>query len=1260
MNVSSPAAGSPGTGVLTPELRIILALGFGMFFLAELAALLGLARSPIMQLASATSVLAIAVPLYTLMPHYLLMYIAQGPRRRELIPVIGTGLAIAAVLYWSVPVSSRPSQFWFVAVVLGGGLGASSFVALAMRARHEMPAKRLMIASIFVVLLALYAYSYLDVTAALHPVTYDAVAYRIDLTYGFDPSVAVAAMASHWPLFERVLTAAYYLLPYACSGIFALQLMQPRKQPVDFFVVWSVGTAIAMIVAYQLCPVSGPKYAFGDTVFPGYMPSAQSLQLAPSLIAPSPRNGIPSMHFGWALLIWINACWLPAGKVASVVRSLAAAALGLTVLATLGLGEHYLIDLVIAVPFIVAIQALCFRSLPWQSSAKWQSIAGGGGMTLFWILLVRFAPEVFLVPGFTWVLTIATVVASIMLYRPLEREALAFSQRAEQTAADPAALTQAALRVRLELRQVVLMFVVSGFAGLMYQVLFSKALALTFGSTSTATYTVLATYMGGMALGAWLGGYLAARRSDPLKVYAGCEFAIAAYCVLTPLIFSGIQSLYVVLASGFTPDAGVLTVFRVLLGMVALMVPTVLMGMTLPVLARYFEQRAQTLGRTVAMLYGANTLGAALGALLTGYLILPAVGVLGTTFLAAAANLLAVVLAVNLAKQAGGWTPMDLPVQPLSSTAGPSDLRLGRVALLLLTVGGAITLALEVNYIHLLAVVAGNSVYAFSLMLFAFLIGLGAGSECARHLLRLRVPLPAALAWGQFGLAAVILLGVYLWDNLPDYFASFESYPLTRDFAAREVVRGVVCWIAMFPPAFAIGLLYPIAMECVGRAWPDRPVQALGRAAALNTLGNIAGVLVGGFYLLPLLGALRSVQILAAVCLVLGVIVLVFWPQPAGVAVPRMIQRDIAWTPATLVLILLVMQPSYFNYSAIASGANVYFARQGWGQTIDHAESVDGGLTSVSMLRTPEGGKMLTLLTNGKFQGNDAMQGEMMAQVGLALAPLLHTQQRERALVIGFGTGVSARTLHEAGFRETDIVDLSADIIRLATEHFGKVNGNVTKQPGVNTYVTDGRNFLMLQDRKYDVVSMEVSSIWFAGAASLYNREFYQLVKRRLSPQGVLQQWMQIHRLAPTDLLYIMGSLRAEFRHVWLYIVGGQGMLIATNDAAAAPSLANAAVLDAEPGLKDLIKFVGGSAKSLLGMQLLDPSALDRVLGSTGAPASYWISTDNNLQLEYSTPRANVRNALTSMRQNIEFLASRAQPASPGAAAKPSAPTTSP
>jgi len=1207
---------------MVSDLRISLRVGLALLAFAEAIGLTGIAPSPHARLleifASSDTVLILG----EIASVFCVLYLCSRPRWRELAVAAASGVLLTTI-YLALRLHEAARSADDMLYLFAGAFGVSALMALVVRARTAAPSQRqlaitLVAAFVLILVYDTLAYSLLGFTAALHPRTYDAIAFNLDATLGFDPSIVFSIVVNHWPPLLSVVNAAYQYLPYGFAMIYGLQLARPERAPVSLLLAYTVSGAIVVFL-YHACPIAGPRYAFGEHFF-AWWPGAPANDLVGA--PPVPRNGMPSMHFGWALLMWMHASFIGRG-----VRALFAVLAGLMFLATLGLGQHYLVDLAASPPAIVALQALCATGLGWASRERLRAVVMGGMLTLAWIGVVRYGVGLLeVVPGLTWAAIAATVVASVRLYRPLARAL---------RAAPPAVLREervaaaAVMGARREVRYAGAMFVVSGFAALMYQVLFSKALALTFGSTSTATYTVLAVYMGGMALGAWLGGRLAQGRADALKLYAWCELGIGAYCLATPVIFQGIQALYVTLAGGVAPDAGVLTVLRVLLGASALLAPTVLMGATLPILARFFEHRAASLGTSVALLYGANTVGAALGALLAGYWIMPELGVWRTTLTAAALNFGVVWLALRLARRLPAEQPAAAQPAVAPGVEGAQARRLGHIALLILAVGGVVTLALEVNYIHLLAVVAGNSVYAFSLMLFAFLLGLGAGAEGARRLLRLGVSLPLALAWLEFALAAVLLGGVYLWEGLPDYFASFADYPITREFGAREVVRGLVCWVAMFPPALLIGALYPLAMECVGRAAAAAPIAALGRAAGLNTAGNIVGVLAAGFWLLPAIGALRSIQLLAVICLILGLV---------AIAWTTLKWRPLAWAPAAAVIVLLIAQPRGFDYTALASGANVYFMHQDYGRVIDAAESVDGGLTTVARSEdVMEGGRApLTLLTNGKFQGSNG--GEVPAQIGVGLSPLLHTPARAGALVIGYGTGVSARVLADAGFRELEIVDLSADIVRLANRHFADINARVSERPQVRTYITDGRNFLMLQPRSYDVVSMEISSIWFAGAASLYNREFYRLVKRRLAPHGVLQQWVQLHHIQPTDILYILGSVRAEFDYVWLYFIGGQGMIIAANDANARPSAANVAKIDASPGLKELLALIGGSARSLVETRLLDPAATELFLSSFGLPAPYWVSTDDNLKLEYSTPKGNALDGYLSLTRNIELI----------------------
>ncbi len=1051
---------------------------------------------------------------------------------------------------------------------------------------------------------------YLEASSILRPVTFDTTLYHFDASLGFQASALLGQMFERSLFLQLAGHFVYVALPLFAALLYGLQCRRDDSSVnvlKVFLLVALIGYAI-----YFLYPVAGPLFLLGD-LYPNHLPALENIPLQPMWIPPAYRNAMPSLHMAWALVLWFNARSLSAlGRVGFALI------VWITALATLGRGEHYLIDLVVAFPLALTAQAIGMPG--WPPSVR-RAMGTGIALLLGWLIYLSVGARFFAVMG---VLHALPMVITLGLTLRLAKNMTAAS--AQHRGASACSLPSHAVVIGG-------MFFASGMAALIYEVVFCKMLALSFGSMAIATHTVLATYMGGIAIGAWLGGSLAQRRTDALNLYGWCELGIAGVCALLPLLFAPLRDLYAGLAGQLQADAASLTLIRVALGACVLLPPTILMGMTLPILVKAFG-KDKPLGRTVGLLYAANTLGAGLGALLAGYAIIPGLGILRTIGLAVAINATVGLIALRLqAKFDSGADSSMIDAAPdKASIVSTRQKKLsGLFAFIVLGLGGFLTLALEVDYMHLLAVVAGNSTYAFSLMLFAFLMGLGAGANTGRLLLRRGISTLAALASAEFCLAAVILLGIFIWDGLPDYFASFAANAMTRTFAAREVVRGLVCLFAMLPPAFCIGLLYPLAMDTIARTCPGQRIRALGNAAAVNTIGNILGVLVTGFVLLPGIGALVTLKVLAVLAVVLGLLALPLLSTRSELRVALVF----GWGA----VLLFFMVPAQFDYTRLASGANVYFSAQGYGQVIAHAESVDGGLTTVSQRVDGNDGRVLTLLTNGKFQGDNDARGEIRAQAGFALAPLLHTARRDRALVIGFGTGMSARIIHEAGFRETDVVDLSADILRMSATHFRDVNNDVLTQQGVRAFATDGRNFLLLQSQQYDLISMEISSIWFAGASSLYNREFYQLAKKHLNAEGVLQQWVQLHRITRNDIATVLATVRSEFRYVRLYLIGAQGVIVATSHDAQ-PTSGNIELLAQRPALQPVLKVFGQSVASLLQDQVLAPADTDRLIENFSASGQAMISTDDNLILEYSTPRGNVRDYTSTLRENTGWLRS--------------------
>lgn len=1087
----------------------------------------------------------------------------------------------------------------------------------------------------------------LRINGRLLPLTFDAFLHHIDQALPPLAPWAASWVLSHQapPWLVQATIATYDVLAIVLFAVLALLVRESKARSLQGWRSVLLPFALGA-VCYIVLPATGPVAAM-----PGY-PGPTPADFPPGLLSVhvAARNAMPSLHLASALWI-VTLC---AGLRRKWMFGLSLAfALG-TAWATLAMGEHYLIDLVVALPFAAALGLRLMNPPRWQQAPRWQHGLqwAVGGTFVLWMLLLRLTPVGLIAhPGLVQLLSAWSVAASLALltmhvscvWREEDTHEPLLAEHTPVLARQPfvaPALLPAELQGQ---RWLVGIFFFSGFAGLVYEVVYAKALGITFGGTALAANTVLMTYMGGMALGAWLGGILAERTQRPLLLYAYFEAVIGLYAAITPGLFGSIQSLYVALALDAPPDAAWLTALRMGLGAAVLGVPTVLMGATLPLVFKCLQGMGIPTARAIAPLYAANVVGAAVGALVAGYALLPAVGRDGGTLLAAAISLLVALFVIGKNKRipygasavsyifnSNPHAPGKPPIlaAPIAPVAPPPGGHTGLVALAVLTAGGIVTLALEVVFMHLLAVVAGNSVYAFGLMLATFLLGLGLGSALSEALMRHHGRAKLMLA-AQCGIALALVLTAFVWDGLADYMGSFayaQRQGVVLSFAARELIRALVCTLAMLPPAFCIGMGYPAAMGLAAdwlaaRRFGGQTARGVGLASALNTLGNIAGVLLAGFWWLPQYGSNRVLFGLAVVAVLLAA--LVAW----SLQTPAALRKPWPWLPVGSMAAGLLLFPTQWNYTALSTGGNVYFYPQAWGEVIDHAESVEGGMTTVAKT----GENHLTLLTNGKFQGNNAEGGEMVAQESIALIPLMHQAKRDAALVIGYGTGMTARVLQEQGFAHLDVAETSRDIVTMADRHFYNINANISSNPSVTMHYTDGRNYLLTQFKQFDLISLEISSIWFAGAANLYNREFYELANIRLRPQGVLQQWVQLHHMRPVDFLYIMGSVRTVFKYVWVYVSGGQGIIVASNDAT---------TLHTEAPLRKLMHSHTISSLKITDLPhtlVAGPRQIDALIARFDPKLIFFVSTDKNMYLEYATPKGNAMSE-DSMPQIIDLL----------------------
>ncbi|HTO87781.1 MAG TPA: fused MFS/spermidine synthase [Thermoanaerobaculia bacterium] len=767
-------------------------------------------------------------------------------------------------------------------------------------------------------------------------------------------------------------------------------------------------------------------------------------------------------------------------------------------------------------------------------------------------------------------------------------------------------MTDATVRRRVW-RLLLLLFTVSGACGLVYEIVWMRRLAFVFGSTTLAVSTVLAAFMGGLAFGSlWFGRYADRNPECALSLYGRLEIAIGALAALVPLLLGGAAFVYLRLEPVLEGTPFLFFAAQFLLAAAVLMLPTALMGGTLPLLARFAVLSAGEIGGRVGALYAANTLGAAGGVALATYVLLPHLGLNAAERLTAAANVGVGVAALWLRRSRpaiDGATPSPAPRR-----TDPGRAPLPRAAQALLwgtALSGFSAMVYEVAWSRTLAMVLGSSVYAFGMMLLVFLAGLSLGSALFA---RSRASPSGVFAAAQTGIAAAGLAGVFLTGQLPAAFLAL--FPLARSsFLGLELVQLAVTAVLVLPAATLFGMAFP-AVIAATTASLEAVGVGIGRATLWNTAGTVSGAFLGGFVLVPHLG-LRAAM-LGATAASAGAAL----ATAVGSPMPR--RRLIALAAGALAAMALVA-PAWPR-AALASGvgffAGNFATTEDWRASARRMELLfyrDGVSTTLSVDR--ENGQRI-YRSNGKTDASTA-PSDMAVQVLIGqLGLLLHPDPKD-VFVLGLGTGVSAAAVARHPVRSIDIVDIEPAGVD-AARFFEPENRRVLSDPRVRYLAADGRNALLARPKSYDVVISDPSDIWVAGVGNLFTREFYTIARSRLNAGGVMVQWWHTHALDPAHLKLIVATFRSVFPHASYWRPNmGDVILVGSVDAVDWDLLRLRRKFEMVPGLAEDLRSIGiWSPIALFGAFALADQDLDRLLEGTSS-----LHTDDRPVIEFYAPR---------------------------------------
>ena len=766
-------------------------------------------------------------------------------------------------------------------------------------------------------------------------------------------------------------------------------------------------------------------------------------------------------------------------------------------------------------------------------------------------------------------------------------------------------------------RLLFLCFFLSGASGLVYEVVWLRWLVHLFGATSLAVSTVLTAFMAGLALGSWVGGHRALRIRRPLFVYGLLELAIGAYALLLPVALGAVVPALRVVGADEASSYVALSLTRFVLATLVLAVPTACMGATLPVLAQFAAPRLRTLAGASGALYAVNTTGAVVGTAAAGLVLLPAVGAAATNWLAVTLNVAVGVAALAVSRRLErDPAPTPEPGTAAAAVAADESRPLGmaavRVAAGAAALTGALTLVAEVVWTRALALVLGSSVYAFTVMLVTFLVGIAAGSAvCARRVERLRAP--AVVLASLFFLAGLsTLAGLLALTELPYLFLRLFGWTEGRHGLLLGL-QFLVSAALVLAPAACSGAVFPLCVRLAGGATTGAG-RTVGTLYAANTVGAIAGSFAGGFLLLPAVG-IRS-TLLTVVLLELAVAVVI-----ALVLAPPVYRRG-ALTVAAVAAGLAIAAPALapaWDTAVMMSGVAVYAPRLHGltrrqfeeRQNLARLLMYEEGLTTTVSVEESRGDVFLRV--NGKIDASTGV--DMPTQVLLGHLPLLvHAQPRE-VLVIGLGSGVTVGSLLRHPLTGVTVVELERAVIG-ASRFFDHVSGRPLDDPRTRLVVNDARNFLLLGRRGFDVIVSEPSNPWVTGASSLFTRDFFTHARARLRPGGVFGQWLQLYSLSPELMRTVIATFQSVFPHTLVFQTVHEDTLLLGSVTPFSLDLAQLGQRMAAPAVAaDLARVGIRDATQLLGWLLLDTGDVRRLV--RGAE----INTDDNSRVEFAAPR---------------------------------------
>jgi spermidine synthase len=667
---------------------------------------------------------------------------------------------------------------------------------------------------------------------------------------------------------------------------------------------------------------------------------------------------------------------------------------------------------------------------------------------------------------------------------------------------------------------VLTLFFASGFSGLVYEVVWMRQLSLIFGNAVYASATVLAGFMGGLAIGGFFFGRVADRTPSPLRLYGILELLIGVFALLFPLLLKALLPVYLWYARVSGASYHSLSFAQAVLLVLVLLIPTAFMGGTLPLLIQYLTRETSALGRNLGLLYGLNTAGAVLGCAAAGFILIAAVGIQETTRIAVAVTMLVGVVAIIFSRGSIATKTEGIAERPPDGVARMNyPAWCTRLLLVLLGIAGLTGMAYEVLWTRVLTFLTGTTTYAFTIMLTTYLCGLALGgvvtawfTDRSQRLLEVFGVLQSLL-----GLSVLATLGLtpFVLKSLNSLIFHGSAMRFS-DFASFILLEGGVSLIFVLPGAILMGMTFPVAAK-IYAASRGHAGSGVGVSYFTDTFGAIGGSLLAGFCFIPWFGTLHSLTLLALINMAIGVAA---FCCRSGAQITFSAARFGALGLALAVVAFLVrdgIPANTFSGVFVPSDARLTYFDEDIGGTVTIEDYGDHRTISINGVNVAG--------TDVKFQTTQKLQAH--------LALLIHPKP-EKVLQIGFGSGGTAWAISRHPVKQIDCVEITAAVIK-ANDKFPESNHGVLGDKRVHVRIDDARSYLVKTDETYDAILSDSIHPRLAGNGGLYCVDYFRLCRKHLNTNGIFSAWLPYYGLSLEDFRVAVRSLKAVFPHVYLF-----------------------------------------------------------------------------------------------------------------------------